>query len=60
MAALWSQQGGSFIKLPVQRIEEVVQPTAQQRSALDDLKVATQNASDQLRSSGSPPYQNRQ
>jgi phosphoribosylcarboxyaminoimidazole (NCAIR) mutase len=53
MAALCSQQGGSFIKLPVQRIED--QPTAQQRSALDDLKVATQNANDQLESSCSTP-----
>lgn len=55
MAALCSQQEGSFIKLPVQRIEEVVQPTAQQRSALDDLKVATQNADDQLQSFCSTP-----
>jgi LTXXQ motif family protein len=51
MRALCSQQAGSFIKLPVQRIEEVVQPTAQQQSALDDLKSATQNAGDQLQSS---------
>jgi hypothetical protein len=35
----------------VQRIEQVVQPTAQQQSAFDDLKKATQNAGDQLRSS---------
>jgi len=50
MAALCSQQAGGFIKLPVQRIEELVQPTAQQQSALEDLKNATQNAGDQLRS----------
>jgi hypothetical protein len=35
----------------VQRIEQIVQPTAQQRSTFDDLKKATQNAADQLRSS---------
>ena len=51
MAVLCSQQAGSFIELPVQRIEQVVQPTAQQQSAFDDLKSATQNASDALRSS---------
>ena len=51
MAAICSQQAGSFIELPVQRIEQVVQPTAQQRSTFDDLKKATQNAADQIRSS---------
>jgi ABC-type transporter MlaC component len=51
MAALCSEQAGSFIKLPVQRIEEMVQPTAQQQSAFDDLKSATENAGDRLRSS---------
>jgi hypothetical protein len=51
MAAICSQQAGSFINLPVQRIEQVIQPTAQQRSSFDDLKKATQNAADQLRSS---------
>jgi LTXXQ motif family protein len=51
MAAACRQQGGSFIDLPVQRIEQVVQPSAQQQSAFDDLKKATQNARDQLQSS---------
>jgi hypothetical protein len=51
LASLCGQQAGGFINLPVQRIEQVVQPTAQQQSAFDDLKKATQNASDQLRSS---------
>ena len=51
LAVMCSQQAGSFIDLPVQRIERVVQPTAQQRSTFDDLQRATQNAADQLRSS---------
>ena len=51
MAAACSQQAGSFIDLPVQRIEQVVQPTAQQQSAFADLKKAAQNASNQLQSS---------
>jgi LTXXQ motif family protein len=46
-----SCRAGSFLDLPVQRIEQLVQPTAQQRSAFDDLKNATQKASDQLQSS---------
>jgi hypothetical protein len=51
MTAACSQGAGSFIDLPVQRIEQVVQPTAQQQSAFNDLKSAAQKASDQLQSS---------
>jgi LTXXQ motif family protein len=51
MTAACSQGAGNFIDLPVQRIEQVVQPTAQQQSAFNDLKKAAQNASDQLQSS---------
>jgi LTXXQ motif family protein len=51
MVAACSQQGGGFIDLPVQRIEQVVQPTAQQQSALGNLKNAVQKAGDQLQSS---------
>src|SRR5262249_60318107 len=50
-AAACSQQAGSLIDLPVQRIEQVVQPKAQQQSAFDNLKKAAQNASDKLQSS---------
>jgi hypothetical protein len=45
-----SQQAEGF-DLPVQRIEQVVQPTANQRSTFDELKKATQSATEQLRSS---------
>ena len=51
MGAACNQQAGSFIDLPVQRIEQVVQPTAQQQTAFDDLKKAAQNAGNQLQSS---------
>jgi hypothetical protein len=51
MAAACSQQRGSFVDLPVQRIEQIIQPTAQQRSTFNDLKKATQSATDHLRSS---------
>jgi ABC-type transporter MlaC component len=50
MAALCSQQA-RFIDVPTKRVEQVVQPTAQQQSAFDDLKKAAQKAADQLRSS---------
>src|SRR6516162_6641917 len=49
MAAACDQETG--IDLPAQRIEQVVQPTAQQQSAFDDLKKAAQKAGDQLQAS---------
>jgi LTXXQ motif family protein len=51
MAALCGQQVGTFINLPAQRIEQVVQPTAQQQSAFDDLKKTVRKAGNQLQSS---------
>jgi len=51
MTAACSQGAGSFIDLPVQRVEQVVQPTAQQQSAFDNLKKAAQNASEKPQSS---------
>ena len=51
MTAACSQQAGSFIDPPVQRIEQVVQPSAQQQSAFDALKKAAQKAGDQLQAS---------
>ena len=51
MAAACSQQAGSVIDLPAQRIEQVVQPTAQQQSAFDNLKKAVQHAADKMQSS---------
>ena len=51
IAALCSQQASRFIDLPAQRIEQVVQPTAQQQSAFGELKKAAQKASDTLQSS---------
>jgi LTXXQ motif family protein len=50
MAALCSQQA-RFIDVPAKRVEQVVQPTAQQQSAFDDLKKAAQKVGDQLQSS---------
>jgi hypothetical protein len=51
MATFCSQRAGGFIDLPVQRIEEVLEPTPGQQGALDDLRKATQHAAHQLQSS---------
>jgi hypothetical protein len=51
LGSVCGQQADGFINLPVQRIEQVVKPTAQQQSAFDDLKKTTQNASEELQSS---------
>ena len=51
LASLCSDQAANFTKLPVQRIEEVVKPTGQQQSALEQLKQTSENAADELRAS---------
>jgi hypothetical protein len=50
LASLCSQQPGGLVSLPVQRIEQVVRPNEHQQNAFGNLKRATQNAADQLRS----------
>jgi hypothetical protein len=51
LRSLCTQQGGGFVNLPVQRIEQVLQPNEQQQSVYGNLKKAVQNAADQLQSS---------
>ena len=51
LASLCSQQPGGFVSLPVQRIEQVVQPNEQQQGVFGNLKRVAQNAANQLRSS---------
>jgi LTXXQ motif family protein len=51
LTAACRQQSGGAADLPVQRIEQVIQPNAQQQNALDALKKATENAADALQSS---------
>ena len=52
VAALCSQQSGDVTDLPVQRIEQVVQPNGeQQQQAFDALKQASRDAAQQLQSS---------
>ena len=51
LASLCSQQPGGLVSLPVQRIEQVVQPNEQQQGVFGNLKRVAQNAANQLRSS---------
>ncbi len=52
IAALCSQQSGGVTNLPVQRIEQVVQPNGQQQQDMfDALKQASRDAAQQLQSS---------
>ena len=48
LAALCREQAQSFTLLPVQRIEEYLKPTADQRDAFDALKTASTTASSDL------------
>jgi hypothetical protein len=48
----WNRQGEyRFTKLPAQRIEEVVRPNEQQRTAFENLKQASAQAADELKTS---------
>ena len=49
VVALCSQQSNDVTKLPVQRIEEVLQPSGPQRDAFEALKTAAQDSAAQLR-----------
>jgi LTXXQ motif family protein len=51
LASLCGEQAGSATKLPIQRIEQVVQPTGQQQDAFNALKHASENAADHLQAS---------
>jgi hypothetical protein len=49
VVALCSEQSNDVTKLPVQRIEEVLQPSGAQRDAFEALKTAAQDSAAQLR-----------
>ena len=51
VASLCVDQAASFTKLPLQRIDEIVKPTGQQQSVLDQLKQVSEHAADNLRAS---------
>ncbi|MDR3422925.1 MAG: Spy/CpxP family protein refolding chaperone [Xanthobacteraceae bacterium] len=51
LTAPCGQETGDVAQLPVQRIEQVVEPNAQQQEAFADLKKASGNAADQLKTS---------
>ena len=51
LVALCSRRTEGFTQLPTQRVEEVVKPTQQQLDALDRLKSASMEATNQLQAS---------
>jgi hypothetical protein len=51
LSTLCDRQAASFTKLPVQGIEEIVRPKDQQQTAFENLKQASAQAADQLRTS---------
>ena len=50
-SGICSESAPGYAQPPVQRIEQVVRPTAQQRSALDGLKDTSAKAADALKAS---------
>jgi LTXXQ motif family protein len=51
VVALCSEQSSDVTKLPVQRIEQVLQPRRQQKDAFEALRKASQDAADTLQGS---------
>jgi ABC-type transporter MlaC component len=51
LATLCSSRTESFTQLPVQRVEQAVKPTQQQKDALEKLKAASTEAANQLQAS---------
>jgi len=51
IGTLCDRQAESFTKLPAQGIEEVVRPSEQQRTAFENLKQASAQAADELKTS---------
>jgi hypothetical protein len=51
LASLCGQQPSEVAALPVQRIEQVVQPNAQQQAGFNDLKQTSEKIADQLTAS---------
>jgi len=51
LAAICTQPEGSFTNLPVQRIEQLIGPSAQQQDALNELKKASETAASGLQAS---------
>ncbi len=51
LATMCSQQAVGFINLPVQRVQQVVVPTAQQQGAFDELTKASDYAASVVRAS---------
>jgi hypothetical protein len=51
LITICSQQAGGFINLPVQRLQQVIEPNAQQQGAFDELKKMSDNAAGAVQAS---------
>ena len=51
LSSLCNQESERFTELPLQRIDQTIQPTQEQRHALDDLKTASSKAANELQAS---------
>lgn len=51
LAALCSRRAENFAQLPVERVEQIVKPTEQQRDAFARLKIVTTEAANRLQAS---------
>jgi hypothetical protein len=51
LASLCNEQSESFTQLPLQRIDQTIQPTQQQQGPLNDLKTASSKAASALEAS---------
>jgi LTXXQ motif family protein len=51
LATLCNDQSGSFTQLPLERIDQIIQPTRDQQSALDQLNTTSSKAASELQAS---------
>jgi hypothetical protein len=51
LAMICNEQAGNFTQLPLERIDETIQPNQQQQSALDNLNTASSKAANELQAS---------
>ena len=51
LASLCNQESERFTQLPLQRIDQTIQPTQEQQHALDNLKTASSQAANELQAS---------
>jgi LTXXQ motif family protein len=51
LATICNEQSGNFTQLPLQRIDQTIQPTQEQQAALDNLNTVSSKAASELQAS---------